>query len=229
MTHSITLVEGTQTKVARQLRNGPNEPYGIHTCPRWLNKELKFLLSSLHKALLHGTLEWTHKLLRNMSTKKCKASWAQLFISLLTLSMVLESLQVAVRCKEDTDKSEGVVDFDDLSADSALKNIDERLDGLTKMFRQKYTMHGKQEKGFNPISKDTDREDLDDLPSKTLAVQVKALIDKHRKIKNQHSNALMLTSLAGSFLDSRAAIIGPPQNACEPQTSRLVAKFLLYF
>lgn len=39
----------------------------------------------------------------------------------------------------------------------------------------------------------------------------------------------MLTLIAGSFLDSRAAAVGPPQNACEPQTSRLVAKFLLYF
>lgn len=186
MTHSITLVEGTEPQVARQLRNRPHEPYGIHTCPRWLNKQLKFLLSSLHKDLLHETLELTHKSLRDMSTKNCKPSWAELFINLLTLSIVLESLQFAVRCKEETDKSEGVVDFDDLSADLALENIDERLDWLTKMFRQKYTMNAKREKGFNPISKATDREDLDDLPSKTLAIQVKALIDKHRKIEDQY-------------------------------------------
>lgn len=176
--------------MARQLQNRPHEPYGIHTCPRWLNKQLKFLLSDLHKDLLRETLESTHKSLHDMSNKKCKGSWAQLFMSLMTLSVVLESLQVAVRCKEETDKSEGVVDINDLSADLALENIDERLDWLTKLFRQKYTMNGKKEKGFNPISKVTDREDLDDLPSKTLAAQVKALIGKHSKLKDQYSAML---------------------------------------
>lgn len=179
----MTLVEGTQSRVAFRLQKRPNESYGIHTCPRWLNKELKFLLSTLHQSVLQGILELTEKTFREGSRKKAKVSWPRWFISILVLSMVTESLQVAVRCKEETDKGEGIVGLNDKSATITLKTMDERLDFMTKIFRQKYGMNGKGKDEFNPIEKIGDREHLDNLPSETLAMQVKALIDKYSKLQ----------------------------------------------
>ena len=92
MTHSITLLEGTQTQVTTKLHSQPTKPYGVHTCPRWLNKQLKFLLSTLHRDLLEEILESIHKTLHDVSTKNSKKVWTRLFIGLLVLSMFSESI-----------------------------------------------------------------------------------------------------------------------------------------
>ena len=181
MTHSMTLVEGTQPQVASQLRSRPAEPYGIHTCPRWLNKELKFLLSALQQDLLRDILWQIQKTFHDMSSRSSIGFWPMLFTSLLVLTIIVEDVQVAVRCKEDTDISEGIIYPSRNSATSTLETIDERLDFLIRMFRQRYHMHGERKNEFNPIKFLSHRENLDDSPSKTLAFHVKRLIDQYSK------------------------------------------------
>ena len=91
------------------------------------------------------------------------------------------TIEVAIRCKHDTDKSEGITYRDEDDASSTIKMIDERLEWLTKLFRQKYTMSDKGKSGFNPVKNPSHRDDLGDLPSKTLVLEIKELIDKYRR------------------------------------------------
>lgn len=84
MTHSLTLVEDTKVDVYRRLKNPPSGEFGIHTCPRWLNKQIKFLLSTLHHDLLRDFLNKVQDALRLSSKKHL---WAALFASLIVLAM----------------------------------------------------------------------------------------------------------------------------------------------
>lgn len=181
MTHSLTLLEDTRDTVASRLRNAPAEPYGVHTCPRWLNKELKFVLASLHKRLLHDVLELIHRTLHDMSTNSSYRFWATLFIGLLVLSMVTESLQVAVRCKEETDMSDGIVYSSRNHATLTIEKSDETLAHVTSLFHSRYHMDKKGKNEINPIKNLKDRKNLKDSPSEALADKVKGLIEGYRK------------------------------------------------
>ena len=181
MTHSLTLLENTREIVATQLLNAPAEPYWVHTCPRWLNKELKFVLACRHQRLMHDVLASMHRTLHDMSTNSSYRFWASLFIGLLVLSMVTESLQVAIRCKEETDKSEGIVYPSRNHATSAIEKSDETLDHVTSLFRSRYHMDKRGKNEINPIRNLDNRRDLKDSPSEALASEVKSLIDGYRK------------------------------------------------
>ena len=180
MTHSMTLLEDTRDTVAAQLRNAPAKPYGVHTCPRWLNKELKFVFTYLHKKSFHDILALIHKTLRDMSTRSSYRFWARLFIGLLVLSMVTESLQVAVRCKEATDRSESIV-YGSRNYAPTIEKSDETLDYVTRLFLSRYHMNKRGKNEINPIRNLEDRKALKDSPSEALASEVKSLIDRYRK------------------------------------------------
>lgn len=207
--------------------------YHPQTCPRWLNKELKFVLKTLHDDLLREILRLMHITLHDMSTGSDKKSWARLFTGLLVLSMFTEDIQVAVRCKEDTDKSEDIAHPSCKGATLALEKIDDTLDFVVRLFRQRYHMNGKGKNGFNPIRNLGDREELGDSPSKILAIEVESLVVQYRKLRAAvgriPEKPLLLILFAGNFLESRNTLNGPPESSCEPRASRLVAKFLLCF
>ena len=229
MTHSLTLTEDTRADVYSRLRNPPDIPYEPGTSPRWLNKELKFLMSTLHTDLKNHMLELLHKNLRDCKEKRLL--WVIAFIGLLTLSMVTESMQVCVRCKEETDKQMGALAKDDSTAKSEVNRMDERLDFLMRIFWKKYHVAehkgGKAKAEFNPVRDLKDRGSLDG-PAQIFAREVDRVIRDYRKSSVCCAEA-GLTYALDPFLESRRNLSGPPLTPNEPRTSRLVAKFLLSF
>ncbi|KAL8675831.1 MAG: hypothetical protein Q9186_007565 [Xanthomendoza sp. 1 TL-2023] len=176
MTHSLTLVEDTKDDVYEQLRNPPAERFGQHTCARWLNKQIKFLLSTLHRDLLKEVLNKVQETLRSSNKKPL---WAPLFACMVILAMTTETLQVSVRCKEETDKGEGTINQDDKTADEAIALMDDKYDFLKKCFHQGYGTL--RPKGLNPLRSPQDRTCLEDGASQSLAEKASDIIETYCK------------------------------------------------
>lgn len=166
MTHTLTLVD--ENEVFRQLKNQPPKAYGILTSSRWLNKELKFLFSTLHRTLWKNVLE---KLQLTLQSSNKLPAWTRAFVALLLLAMMIESMQVQVRCKEESDKRDGMTAQGNDDASSEIGHMDEKWQLLRDLYHKKY-------KTFNPIYQDNDRKMLDP-PMQELAQGVKALTEKH--------------------------------------------------
>lgn len=206
MTHSWTLTEDTKNKVFDKLRRKPSGPFHVHTSPRWLNKQLKYLMATAHQELMRKVLAGIQDKL-HLSNKK--ATWATVFVSLLMLSMTTESLQVAVRGKEATDKREGILMPGDTTATKTIDIMEEKLNLMIRLYRKKYGATEEKGMTFNPLRDSRTHEDLG-LPDQHLAREVRAVIDTYR-----------------GFLETRQ-LLSPPLIDTEPQYSRLVAKFLLF-
>lgn len=175
MTHSLTLVEDTKAEVYQRLRNPPPVAFGRHTCPRWLNRQIKFLLSALHYELLRDILHLMQEALRLSNSKPM---WAALFASMVVLATTTESQQVAVRCKETLDKQEGTIAEWDRTAMEAIKEMDKQFMFLRNLFHQKYRTH--QKKGFNPLLNFDNRNRLD-TASQSLATKAADIVESYRK------------------------------------------------
>ena len=174
----MTLVEETREEVSRSLRNRPVQEYGIQTSPRWLNRQLKFLLSSLHVTLVETILE---KLTQMLRRSKKMSSWGFAFATILILAMASESIQITLRCKEATDKAEGTIDPNDNTAKQESIRIDEKFALLQDLFHQGYKTAGAKGKPtFNPIRNATDRANLD-APASRLAQDVGEIVESHRE------------------------------------------------
>ncbi|KAL8855525.1 MAG: hypothetical protein Q9178_007845 [Gyalolechia marmorata] len=174
MTHSLTFDEDTRDSVYRQLMNPPREKFGRHTCARLLNKQIKFLLLTLYKDTLKGVLSRVQETLRSSSKKSL---WAPLFASMVILAMTIETLQVTVRCKEETDKQENMINQDDRTADGAIALMDKRFDMLRRLFHQGYRTLSPG--GLNPLRSLANRTCLDDA-SQRLAAKANDIVEDYR-------------------------------------------------
>ena len=175
----MTLVEDKKEEVFRNLWNRPAEAFGVHTSPRWLNKQLKFLFSSLHMTLLETILKKLTQILRR---SKKTSSWAPNFAAIMVLAMANESVQITLRQKESTDKAEGMIALHDETAKRETVLIDEKLDFLQDLYHKSYKSQGAKAKGkpsFNPIHNATDRKEID-APASQLAQSVGDLVESHR-------------------------------------------------
>ncbi|KAL8773210.1 MAG: hypothetical protein Q9209_001886 [Squamulea sp. 1 TL-2023] len=205
MTHSLTIVEDTRDSVYRQLKNRPENLFGQHTSARLLNKQIKFLLATLHQDVLKDVLNRVQDTLR---TSNKKSLWAPLFASMVILAMSIETLQMIVRCKEKTDEQEGTIETHETKADQEIALMDKNFDLLRSFFHQGYRTI--QPTGMNPIRNPANRANLD-RPSQLLAEKASSIIENHH-----------------TFLVARQKL-GPPTTTSDPQTARLVAQFLLCF
>ncbi|KAL9101569.1 MAG: hypothetical protein Q9187_009226 [Circinaria calcarea] len=126
----------------------------MRTSARYLNKQLKYLLSTLIKDRLEKILSMIQQ---KMAVSK-KGSWTPAFAMLSVLAMVGESLQLLIRCKEYDNQEEGSATpgSDDTQT---LNNIEERLGYLTGIFHTKYT--GDRNKFRNPLYDSKTRSGLD--------------------------------------------------------------------
>lgn len=175
MTHTLTLVD--ESEVFRNLKNQPPKAYGRQTSSRWLNKELKFLFSSLHRELWKFVLE---KLQLTLQSSKAKPAWNVAFVALLLLAMMIESMQVQIRCKEESDKRDGMIAKGNDSASLEIGLMDEKWQKLRDLYHKKYRTQANG-KAFNPIYQDSDRKMLD-APLQRLVQEVKALTEKHGEL-----------------------------------------------
>ncbi|KAL8921925.1 MAG: hypothetical protein Q9172_003774 [Xanthocarpia lactea] len=192
-------------KVETYINKRSRQKFGHHTCARLLNKQIKFLLSTLYTDLMKGFLGKVQETLRR---SKKEAVWAPLFASMVILAMTTETLQVTVRCKEETDKQENMINQHDRTADRAIALMDERFDLLRKLFHQKYSTL--LPKGLNPLRNLANRSCLDDA-SKRLAAKANDIFEQYH-----------------TFLVARQ-VLPPPTTTKDPQTARLIAQFLLCF
>lgn len=175
----MTLVEDKKEEVFSSLWNRPTEAFGVQTSPRWLNKQLKFLFSSLHMTLMETILG---KLTQTLRGSKKASSWASNFAIIMMLAMANESVQITLRHKESTDKEEGMIDLHDETAKRESVLIDEKFDFLQDLYHKSYKTQGAKAKGkpsFNPIHNVTDRRKLD-APASQLAQSVGDLVESHR-------------------------------------------------
>ncbi|KAL8952428.1 MAG: hypothetical protein Q9222_001663 [Ikaeria aurantiellina] len=175
MTHSLTLVESTKEDVYSRLQNRPAVKFGPHTCPRWLNKQIKFLFSTLHKDNLRDLLKLIQDTLR---TADKKPLWPALFAAMSVLAMTTESLQVTVRGKEELDKKEKRIEEWDTTADRDVSSMDEEFEFLKSLFHEKYRTL--LNKGFNPLHNVDDRASLADA-GQSLAAEAGDIVTTHRK------------------------------------------------
>ena len=173
--------------------------------------------------LMEDVLERLTQLLRR---SKKEFSWTTGLASLLILAMANESIQVNLRCKEATNKEEGVLDLHDETVRRESTMIDEIFTFLRDLYHRGYKTEGtKARPSFNPIQNVDDREKLEG-PARNLAQSVKEVLESHRKFFIVIYYIEFLTEV-GDFLESRQWL-GLP-TATEPNTSRLVARYLLSF
>ena len=172
MTHTLTLVD--ESEVFHKLKNQPLKAYRSQTSSRWLNKELKFLFSELHQTLWKAVLDM---LQLTLQASKKRLVWTKAFIALLLLAMMTESMQIQIRCKEETDARDQMRTPQKDGASSEIGQMDEKWHLLRDLFHKKYGTLS-MSKGFNPIYQNSDRKILD-APLQKLVQQIKALTEKH--------------------------------------------------
>ena len=175
MTHALTLVEKTRDETYEKLKNPPRERFGYHSCPRLIDKQMKFLMSALHRDVLEEILSKIQEMLRITNRK---AFWASLFVSMTILATTIETLEATVRYKEEVDKQEGLISGDDETAARTIAAMDDRFDFLSRLFHQAFRTL--VPKGLNPICDLTSRADLH-FASQSLAAQASEIIQQHRK------------------------------------------------
>ncbi|KAL8709093.1 MAG: hypothetical protein Q9220_006114 [cf. Caloplaca sp. 1 TL-2023] len=175
MTHSLTLVESTKDDVYNRLQNRPTVKFGIHTCPRWLNKQIKFLFSALHRDNVRDLLKLVQDTLR---TADKRPLWPALFAAISVLAMTTESLQVTLRGKEDIDKKEKRIGERDTTANRDVALMDDEFTFLKNLFHEKYRTL--LNKGFNPLQSTSDRASLDDA-AQSLAAEASDIVTTHRE------------------------------------------------
>ena len=155
MSHSFTLVEATKDEIWQQLCNPPDRPFGTRTSARYINKQLKYLLSTLFKEQLEGILVRIQQMLGDSK----KSTWTPAFAILSVLAIVVESLQLLVRCREYTNSLENLTTLG-LDTTKTLNGLEEQLRYLTRIFHAKYT--GQGNKLWNPLYNTRTRNDLED-------------------------------------------------------------------
>ena len=169
MTRVLTLEESTKEQVFNKLRNRPKQTFGIHTSSRYLNKQLKCHFAPLQQDILKNLLNRIHQTLP-LATKKMY--WATILASMLVLAITTETVQVNIRCKEQTDMIDGAISNENATDD--LELIEKNWDILTYLFRKAYCR-------LDPIWKINDRKQLDST-SQEFATKVKSIVEKHRKL-----------------------------------------------
>ena len=175
MTRALTLVEKTRDETYEKLKNPPRERFDHHTCPRFIDKQMKFLMSALHQDHLRGIMSKIQDMLR---ISNIRASWASLFVSMTILATTVDTLEATVRYKEEVDKQEGLISGDDETAATTIAAMDDKFDLLSTLFHQKFRTL--LPKGFNPVCDLKSRISLDDA-SQSLATQASEIIQQHRK------------------------------------------------
>lgn len=221
MTRALTLVETTRDLTYGLLKHPPRRRFGHHSCPQFLDKQMKFVISSIHKDVLEAILSKFQEVMR---TLKRKAFWAPWFISMAVLAAAVETLEASVRLQEQVDRNEGLMFGDNNTAGETIAAMDDRFNTLSALFHQTYRtlLPG----GLNPIC--DLRDDLDDA-SQSLALQASEIIRQHRKAFLTVRNFTQcLTGRIDEFLIARRDL-PPPTTTSDPHTGRLLARFLLMF
>ena len=141
-----------------------------------------------------------------LHSSKKKVTWATVFVALLMLSMTTESLQVAVRGKEATDKREGILMQGDGTATTTIEKMEERLNFLIRLYRKKYGATEEREMTFNPL-KNHDAYNSLGPPDQDLAHKIRTVTDTYRR-EPPNPPASRMTLISNRWFSRDSPVIG---------------------
>ena len=225
MSHAITIVQEEKYSIWKQLTYR-SDMSDNHTCPRLLNKQMKFLLSTLYKDLFSRILQRV----QNMLLASRKDTWTQSFAVLLILAIVSGSLQTMIRCKEHSNMSAGLT-FDGIDATNAIQDIEDRFKFLTQLLHIKYNKRGMQY--GNPLFNKCVRDDLGN-SDRHFMESVSGLVTEHSMLYLWSSVARFSTdrSMVGTYLQrlSNAPVpVAITNDRLEEPNGRMLAQLILSF
>ena len=176
MTHAWTLREATRDLVYMRLQHRPDKPYDAQTSPRLFNRQLKSYMTGMHAGLVSLVLKGYSKFIQHSDTTRHR--WCPSLIALLVLCMTAESLQASMRCKEETEKSQGLP-ANNNETSVAVERLDKQLAILIKLFITKYHQRKSGKTAFNPVASDIDYQEVSDSDSRDFALLVRRILEKH--------------------------------------------------
>lgn len=184
--YSLILDEKNKNIVLERMRNpSAASAYGRFTASRFLNRQIKYVVANLHRALIETELKNLQEALQASSNR----SWGPTFISVLILGIVTEIMQFLVRCKASSDmaslerndpSSIGRIRAIDARATADIEKMESTVEFTRSLFNRKYQSQNLgNNKGFKPIFKHADLVKLEDQPSRQLALDVKNIIHEY--------------------------------------------------
>lgn len=185
--YSLILDEKNKNIVLERMRNpSAASAYGRFTASRFLNRQIKYVVADLHRALIETELKNLQEALQASSNTR---SWGPTFISVLILGIVTEIMQFLVRCKASSDmaslerndpSSIGRIRAIHTTATAEIEKMESTVEFTRSLFNRKYQSQNLgNNKGFKPIFKHADLVKLEDQPSRQLALDVKNIIHEY--------------------------------------------------
>ena len=154
--------QGIWEKLCSQ--NKVTKPHGTFSSPRLVNKQLKFLLSTMFQKLFTDILSKIQALL--LQSKK--EPWPEVFAAVLALSMVVESLQMMILCKKCLNPPTSTSSSTNSNAD--IHEIDVRFHFVLQLLQTKYKPRGascwrplNSKASYPGLARAADREFVDNL------------------------------------------------------------------
>lgn len=186
--YSLILDEKNKNIVLERMRNpSAASAYGRFTGSRFLNRQIKYVVATLHRALIETELQNLQEALQASDNRR---SWGSAFISVLILSMVTEIMQHLVRCKASSDiaslgrNDPSGIQVIDTKATAEIEAMETAVGFMRSLFNRKYqSQNFGNNKGFKPIFKSADRVKLEDQPSLQLALDVENIIHEYGEFK----------------------------------------------
>ena len=153
-----------------------------------LNRQIKFVIHTIHRELTKDVLEGIERLLRS----RTKSSWPFTFTTIIMLCLGVEDLQIAAQAFATTQNSIEGLRLE--SANKACSSLEEfPINTLIRLFHDIYRTNrgmsrGKigpaQEKGFNPLAAKPapgDSSGLDDPAAEKMVAEFRQMVADLRK------------------------------------------------
>jgi hypothetical protein len=135
MGHALTISDETRHGSLSNM-HGYDGDYANYTSPRMTNRQLKYFFNRLHNTILSGVLKELQQIFR--SSKGCD-KWHAAFIAVVGLCMAQEDQQKTIHCVMETAaQTTGDPLAAQITAESACREIDQRMAFITHLFRLKY-------------------------------------------------------------------------------------------
>ena len=176
MSRAFAISEETTQSIWQKLSSPGTvlKPYGTFSSPRLVNKQLKFVLSTVFQGVFTEILRKISALL----LKSRKELWPQAFAAVLALSIVVESLQMMILCKERLNQ----LDLSPSSSSKAgadIRSIDDQFHFLVQLLQTKYKSWGIS--CWRPLSDGVSRSDLVEAADREFVDALAMVVEEHGK------------------------------------------------
>ena len=176
MGRAFVIPEEAKLRIWQSLQNRDMvpKPYGTFSSPRLATKQFKFQLSIVFQSIFTEILKKTSALL--LQSKK--EPWPQAFATVLALSMVVESLQMMILCKERLN-SPVLSKHSFKNTNEDILNIDKQLHFLIHLLQTKY--NSRRAHNWRPLSDRLSCSELGGAADRELIESLTTVVGKHGK------------------------------------------------